>query len=119
MDFILLKNVSERENSKKLTQHQGIQDRKSFHLSSPQNINTINLDNVVFNLSNRLILTKEEEILSKGLNFANPPAKLKFCSFLTPFEKFYYQLKQEPIYQPSDFSPASFKAKLKDIVTCL
>ena len=34
MDFIHLKNVSDRENSRKLSQHQRVQDRKLFHLCS-------------------------------------------------------------------------------------
>ena len=116
MDFIHLKNVSDRENSKKLSQHQRVQDRKIFRLCSGQNnSNSVNPDDVVFNFSDRLISNKEKEILSKGLNFAIPPTKLNSCSFLTPFEKFYNQLKREPINFNSGFFPVSIKAKLKDI----
>ena len=70
---------------------------------------------MVFNFSNRLISDKEKEILSKGLSFAIPPTRLNFCSFLTPFEKFYNQLKREPVYTSSGFFPDSIKAKLNDI----
>ena len=70
---------------------------------------------MVFNFSDRLILDKEKKILSKGLNFAIPPTKLNFCSFLTPFEKFYNQRKQEPFNIHSGFFPDSIKVKLKDI----
>ena len=116
IDFIHLKNVSDRENSKKLNQHQRVQDRKIFCLCLGQkDSNSINPDDEVFNFSTRLISDKEKEILSKGLNFAIPPIKLNLCSFLTPFEKFYHQLKQEPININSGFFPESIKAKLKDI----
>ena len=115
-DFIHLKNVSDRENSKKLSQHQRVQDRKIFRLCSRQkNSNSVNPDDVVFNFSDRLISDKEKEILSNGLNFAIPPTKLNFCSFLTPFGKFWNKLKQEPANSHSAFFPDSIKIKLKDI----
>ncbi|XP_046863299.1 uncharacterized protein LOC124457051 [Xenia sp. Carnegie-2017] len=101
---------------KKLSHQQRTQDRKIFRLSTGQiNTNPINPDDVVFNFSNRFITQKEKEILSKGLNFAVPPAKLNSCTFLTPFEKFYNRLQQEPVHTPSGFFPDSIKAKLKDI----
>ena len=70
---------------------------------------------MVFNFSSRLITDKEKEILSKGLNFAIPPTKLNFCGFLTPFEKFYHQLKREHLSTRSGFLPDSVKTKIKDI----
>ena len=54
-------------------------------------------------------------MLSKGLNFAVPPTQLKACSFLMTFEKFYNQLKQEPLNARSGFSPDSITARLKDV----
>ena len=78
LDFIHLKNVSDRENTKKLNQQQRIQDRKLFRLCSDANNDaSIDPDEVVFNFSQRLISDKEKEILSKGLNFAIPPNKLE------------------------------------------
>ena len=108
--------MSDRENSKKLNQHQRIQVRKIFRLCAKfENTCSFDPDAVVFNFSNRLITDKEKEILSKGLNFAIPPTKLKLCGFLTPFEKFYHQLKREPFSTRSGFSPDSIKTKIKDI----
>ena len=96
IDFIHLKNVSDRENAKKLTQHQHLQDRKLFRLCAKQNKScSFNPDAVVFNFSKRFVTDKEKEILSKGLNFAIPPTKLNLCGFLTPFEKFYNSLKHD------------------------
>ena len=111
MDFIHLKHVSDRENSKKLCQHQGVQDRKIFRLCTGQKslANSFNPDDVVFNFSSRLISDKEKEILSKGLNFAVPPTRLNVGSFLTPFEKFYNLLKQEL----STFALVFFQTQLK------
>ena len=88
MDFIHLRHVSDRENSKRLCQHQRVQDRKMFHLCTGQKslTNSFNPDDVVLNFSNRLISDKEKEIPSKGLKFAIPPSRLNACSFLTPFE---------------------------------
>ena len=107
MDFIHLKNVSDRENSKKLCEHQRVQGRKIFRLCTGQKSSTssFNPDDVVFNFSSRLISDKEKEILSKGLNFAVPPTRLNVCSFLTPFEKFYNLLKQEPVNVCPGFFP--------------
>ena len=118
MDFIHLKHVPDRENSKKLCQYQRIQDRKIFCLciGHKSSANSFNPDDVVFNFSSRLISDTEKEILSKGLNFAVPPTRLNVCSFLTPFEKFYNLLKQEPVDVRSSFFPDSTKARLKDVV---
>ena len=117
MDVIHIKHVSDRENSNRLCQHQRVQDRKIFRLCTGQKrlTNSFNPDDVVFNFSNRLISDKEKEILSKGLNFAVPPTRLNACSFLTPFEKFYNQLKKEPVNARSGFFPESIKARLKDV----
>ena len=114
MDF--REHVSDRENSKKLGQHQRVQDRKLFRLSVKQDqSSSFDPDAVVFDFSSRLIMDKEKDILSKGLNFAIPPLKLNFCGFLTPFEKFYNQLKSETFNDHSGFFPDSVKCKLKDI----
>ena len=115
-DFIHLKHVSDRENSKKLGQHQRVEDRKLFRLCAKQDqSSSFDPDAVVFNFSSRLITDKEKDILSKGLNFAIPPSKFNFCGFLTPFEKFYNQLKSETFDDRSGFLPDSVKCKLKDI----
>ena len=64
IDFIHLKTLSDRENSKKLTQHQRIQDRKLFRLcSDSKTTNAINPNDVIFNFSNGLISDEEKEIL--------------------------------------------------------
>ena len=98
-------------------EHQRVQDRKIFRLCTGQksSASSFNPDDVVFNFSSRLISDKEKEILSKGLNFAVPPTRLNVCSFLTPFEKFYNRLKQEPVNVCSGFFPDSIKARLKDV----
>jgi hypothetical protein len=102
LDFIHLKTVSDRENTKKLNQQQRIQDRKLFRLCSDANNDaSIDPDEVVFNFSQRLISDKEKEILSKGLNFAIPPNKLDRCAFLAPFEMLHRKLKDEQISSSS------------------
>ena len=88
----------------------------AFALDKKSLANSFNPDDVVFNFSSRFISDKEKEILSKGLNFAVPPTRLNVCSFLTPFEKFYNLLKQEPVNVCSGFFPDSIKARLKDVV---
>ena len=116
IDFIHLKNFSDRENAKKLTQHQHLQDRKLFRLCAKQNKScSFDPDAVVFNFSKRFVTDKEKELLSKGLNFAIPPTKLNFCGLLTVFEKFYNHLKREPFSDRSGFFPDSIKSKFRDI----
>ena len=116
LDFIHLKSVSDRENSKKLSQHQRTQDRKLFRLSSKaKKESSLDPNSVVFNFSQRLITDEEKEILSKGLNFSIPPNKLDYCAFLAPFEILHKQLKDEQIYERSGYFPPSVKVRLKDI----
>ena len=116
IDFILLKTLSDRENSKKLTQHQRIQDRKLFRLcSDSKTTNTINPNDVIFNFSNRLISDEDKEILSRSLNVCIPQKSLNHCNVLTPFELCYQKLKREPIGHSSRHYPDFIKTKLKDI----
>ena len=108
--------VSDLENTKKLSQHQRIEDRKLFRLSATNRTDSsIQTGNVVLNFSQLLITDKEKEILSIGLNLAIPPDKLDYCAFFSPFELFHGKLNHEGIFERSVFCPASVKAKLKDI----
>ena len=54
--------------------------------------------------------------VKRSYNFAVPPTRLNGCSLLTPFEKFYNLLKQEPVNVRSGFFPDSIKARLNDVV---
>ena len=116
VDFIHLKSTSVRENTKKLSQHQRIQDRKQFRLGSEsKNESLIDTNTVVFNYSGHLITDKEKEILSKGQNFAIPPNRLNYSAFLSPFEMLFKRMRNEHVHEKSGFFPASVKAKLKDV----
>ena len=116
VDFIHLKSTSDRENTKKLSQHQRIQDCKLFRLGSEsKNESSIDPNTVVLNYLQRLITDKEKEILSKGLNFAIPFNSLHYCAFLSPFEMLFKRLKNEHVHEKSRFFPASVKVKLKGI----
>lgn len=116
LDFIHLKIVSDRENTKKLSLNQRIQARKPFRLSSEAKTYVqINLNSVIFNFSQRFITDKEKEIRSKRLRFSTPPSNLEYCTFLAPFEIFHKRLKGEHVNERLGFFPSSVKAKLKDI----
>ena len=53
----------------------------------------VELSSHVTNLSSYQLSPIETEVLSKGLNFAIPPSKLKRESILSEFETFWAQLK--------------------------
>jgi hypothetical protein len=52
---------------------------------------------------------QEKEILSKGLNFAIPPNKLDYCSFLAPFELLHKKLMKENLLRGLDIFPLLLK----------
>ena len=76
----------------------------------------INPEKVIFDFPTRLITDQEKQVLSKGLNFFLPPKELNYCSFLTPFELFYRQVKTESISPYCGYYPDFIRTKLKDIV---
>ena len=116
VDLIHLKSVSDRENTKRLNQHQKIQERKLSRLcAETKSDSSIDPNTVVFNFSQRLITDQEKEILSKGLNFSIPPKKLDYCAFLAPFETLHKKHIKEDLFEKSGYFAASVKAKLKDI----
>ena len=50
------------------------------------NVDNIDPDKVVINLSKRVLSAQEKSILARGLNFSIPPRKLDYVDFLVSFE---------------------------------
>jgi hypothetical protein len=95
---IHLRSVCYRENTKKLRHHEKIQHKKLFRLCGDvSKSSTPDPDKVIFNYSSCTLTVTEKNLLALGLNFSLPPRKLRFCDFLTPFEKLLKFIKKETI----------------------
>jgi hypothetical protein len=95
---IHLRSVCYRENTKKLRHHEKIQHKKLFRLCGDvSKSSTPDPDKVIFNYSSCTLTVTEKNLLALGLNFSLPPRKLRFCDFLTLFEKFLKLIKKETI----------------------
>ena len=116
IDAIHLRCVCDRENTKKLRHHEKIQHKKLFRLCSDvSKSSTPDPDKVIFNYSSRTLSDTEKNLLARGLNFSLPQRKLRFCDFLTPFEKFFKLIKKETIATNSGYDEELIKTRIKDI----
>ena len=116
LDLLHLKSFSDSENTRKLSRHEKIQQRKLFRLSAnASSTSTIEPDKVIFNHSSRTLTEQEKTVLAEGLNFSIPPKTLNYCDFLIPFELLHRQIQQETIYPESGCDKDFVKTKLKDI----
>ena len=71
-----------------------------------------NPDDVIRNYSSYQLSDVEKSLLSRGLNFAIPPKKLKYQDYLLPFELLYRDVKD--VDEVKD-SLIHLKARLKDV----
>ena len=116
IDVIHLRCVCDPENTKKLRHHEKIQHKKLFRLCSDvSKSSTPDPDKVIFNYSSRTLSDTEKNLLARGLNFSLPQRKLRFCDFLTPFEKFFKLIKKETIATNSGYDEELIKTRIKDI----
>ena len=108
-------NPQLKENSKKLSHHEKVQDKKLCRLRINPSSLSIDPDKVIFNYSNRTLTSEEKKVLARGLNFSIPPRKLRYCNFLSSFEMLYRKLTRQTISPSSGHDQDSIKTKLKDI----
>ena len=83
VDFVHVTQLHISSNKKVINKIEIIQNKKLLSLIDTQH--THNPDKVIFNFSNHVLSKSEKDLLIKGLNFAIPPKKLKFCNYLLLF----------------------------------
>ena len=72
-------------------------------------------DKIIFNYSNRILTPEEKEALSHGLKYGLIPSKINYSKIFLSFEKFFYNIKQEQIYDISGDGKNIVQNKVKDI----
>ena len=99
LDYNLVCNLFQVKNDKCLDSHQQIQHSKEL-LALTKDINKVrhNPKIVIFNFSNYNRIKQKETLLSKGLQFANPPTEIEHIYFILPFELLHRDIKSEEVH---------------------
>ena len=115
LDFIHLSNCIERVNTN------GIDKINHVHSLKLKNLGYSDVsmppDNVIFNLSSRVLNDEEKKLLSKGLNFAFVSKNLCFDTHFLTFERLFKVLQTHTFYNdnPKGYSYDYFKSSLKHL----
>ena len=106
LDFNHLQCFILRANSKKLHIWEHSQNLKLLRLKQeqPQHLFSHSPDDVILNLSSRVLTPVEKSALAKGLDFSLPPKSLNYPEYLSAFEKCYRSLRIFPIFGNSTLS---------------
>ena len=75
-------------NDKKIRKCKELQDCKILKLGK-NSLSRNNPDIVIYNFSSVALRDSEKSLLSKGLNFALPPASLEYSEYLVDYELFF------------------------------
>ena len=81
LDFYYLKFFVNKTCSITISKIKQIHKRKLSNLGINNEIQPLDPNKVIFNLSNRVLTPKEKWLLSFGLNFKLPTFKLNFCKY--------------------------------------
>ena len=112
IDFLHITTLFLVKNDKSIKRSDNIQKQKLERLvSNVSSVEGHDPDKVIFNFSSYGLSASVKALLSKGLNFAIPPEKLEYSSFLLPFELLMRDLKSENLTQQE---LKSVKARLQD-----
>ena len=103
LDWICLKCYVDKSIEKHKIQIQAIHKKKLSNLGANTSIAPLDPNKVIFNLSSRILTTKEKNLLAYGLNFNLPIFKLDFFSFFLSFERLNRILKDKPIYNSHQY----------------
>ena len=88
-----------------------VQDRKIIELSK-NSLGRNNLDKVIYNFSSVNLTDSDKSLLSKGLNFALPPASLEYSEYLVDFELFF---RDTLSLETSHLDRGLLKSRLKNL----
>ena len=112
LDFIHVTTKSLDGNTKSLEKQQEVQQRKLLKLQKEQSSYGNDPNKVIFNFSNLHLSQVQKSVLSKGLNYALSPSKLKYADYLLPFELLHREIRSFPV---ANIDSNSVKTHLKDI----
>ena len=90
-----------KANVFKISSVQLTHSKKLFNLGLRCQFEKLSPDKIIFNYSNRILTPEEKEALSHGLKYGLIPPKINYSKFFLSFEKFFYNIKQEQIYDIS------------------
>ena len=76
---------------------------------------TLNPTGVIFNISDRILSSKEKHMLLLGLDFSLPVTKLNFHKYFLQFEKCYNIFSNITIYNSANNAANNFKTSLSNI----
>ena len=93
----IISQVSEW-NEKKETKVKETHRRKLFNLGLKHQYDAIPHQNIIFNLSDRLLTDEETETLALGLNFRFSPTKLNYHDFFSAYEELFRSLCSNQIF---------------------
>ena len=110
-DFVHIITLCTGSNDKKIRIDENRQHCKLHYLTLDEQI-PHDPSKVIFNYSSHSLTDDEKRLLSLGLNFALPPTKLNYASFLAPFEQLYSNIKDMQTY---NCNKDEFKTFLKNI----
>ena len=89
--------------------------KKIFNLGLHCQFEIFSPDKIIFNYSNSILTPEEKEPLSNGLKYGLIPPKINYSKFFLSLEKFFYNIKQEQIYDVSGDGKNIVQNKVKDI----
>ena len=110
IDFTHVCSLILARNDKEIERRNEVHRKKLFNLGL-QTSTSHNPDDVIHNYSSHVLSENEKSLLSKGLNFAIPPGKVKYENYLVKFERLYRAVKELDM---SSETRDLLKARLKD-----
>ena len=104
LDFHAAIYFLNRRHEKKFKSIAQRPDRKLESLGASRSVQSLDPDNVIFNLSNYVLSNREKFLLSFGLNFGLPVTKPNFYKHFLPFENLILRLKNIPLIPSASFN---------------
>ena len=95
VDFYYLKSLILKNTSNAVVNIKRVHEKKLNNLGISNSIKSLDPEKVIFNLSNRILSTKEESLLAFGLNFKLPHFKVNYYKYFLSLEKLYSVLSKE------------------------
>ena len=99
-------------NKKYSSKVKSIHDKKLYNLGYNGNQHPP-VNNVIFNLSDRVLSETEKSALALGLNYCITPPKSKLIDYFLPFEKLAFILSNCQFYNKTVERESQFKSELK------
>ena len=98
-------------NDKNIRKCMEVQDQKILKLGK-NSLSRNNLDKVIYKFSSVTVIDSHKSLLSKGLNFALPPASLQYSEYLVDYELFF---RDTLSLETSHLNRELLKSRLKNL----